>query len=164
MYKTQRERVNIIKKVVPISLPYEMVFQLLAVTLFGCVLFACNVSAMPDLDWTPIVSTTLGKVQGNVLVTRLNLAFYAFRGIRYGKAPVGDLRFKAPLPAEPWANVFNATHDGPMCMQFLYNNDYSQCSEDCLRLNVYTHNVSDTNDLIEMLINSSLLYRSQSSV
>lgn len=95
-----------------------------------------------DNEWKPIVLTTSGQVQGNVINTRLDRSFYAFRGIRYGKAPVGDLRFKAPVPAESWSEVFDAKNDGPMCIQYRANNDYSDTSEDCLRLNVYTHNVS----------------------
>lgn len=106
-----------------------------------CVLLSCNVNGITDLDWKPIVSTTLGRVQGSVMSSRLGRPFYAFRGIRYGKPPVGALRFRAPVPAEPWSDVFDATQDGPRCVQYRANNDYSVVSEDCLRLNVYSHNV-----------------------
>lgn len=98
--------------------------------------------AVPDIDGNPIVSTTLGQIQGSVMNSRLDRRFYAFRGIRYGKAPVGELRFKAPEPVDPWTTVFDATDDGPMCVQYR-DDDYSDVSEDCLRLNVYSHSVSE---------------------
>lgn len=76
------------------------------------------------------------------MTSRLGAPFYAFRGIRYGKAPIGERRFRAPDAVDSWGDaVFDATDDGPMCVQ--WREDYADVSEDCLRLNVYTHNVSD---------------------
>lgn len=46
---------------------------------------------------------------------------------------------KAPEPIGRWGGVFDATDDGPMCPQ--PTKDETDVSEDCLRLNVYTHNV-----------------------
>lgn len=41
------------------------------------------------------VNTDLGDIRGSVLKTLLqDRPYYAFRGIRYAKAPVGELRFK----------------------------------------------------------------------
>jgi Carboxylesterase family len=41
-----------------------------------------------------VVDTDLGRIQGSVLTTLMEKQFYAFRGIRYGKAPVEELRFQ----------------------------------------------------------------------
>eukprot|EP01048_Picozoa_sp_COSAG05_P035576 COSAG05_NODE_15543_length_367_cov_0.626866_1_plen_104_part_01 len=42
----------------------------------------------------------------------------AFLGIPYAKAPVGRLRWSAPVPADPWpGEVFDARAPGPSCMQ-----------------------------------------------
>jgi Carboxylesterase family len=41
-----------------------------------------------------VVETDLGRIQGTILVSLLEKQFYAFRGIRYGKAPVEELRFQ----------------------------------------------------------------------
>lgn len=46
------------------------------------------------IEETPIVTTSAGRVKGRVLETRLGDKFYAFRGIRYAKPPVGLLRFQ----------------------------------------------------------------------
>ncbi len=50
-----------------------------------------------DLYEEPVVLTGLGHVRGSVLRSRLGELFYAFRGIRYAKAPVNDLRFKVSI-------------------------------------------------------------------
>ncbi|XP_063699252.1 juvenile hormone esterase-like [Culicoides brevitarsis] len=82
-----------------------------------------------------IINTNLGSVRGKELRTWKNSQFYGFRGIRYGKPPVDDLRFKPPVPVEPWNETFDATEDGPMCPQ--PNKTREEYSEDCLRLNIY---------------------------
>lgn len=47
-----------------------------------------------SIEETPVVATTAGRVKGNVLISRLGDRFYAFRGIRYAKPPIGSLRFQ----------------------------------------------------------------------
>lgn len=42
----------------------------------------------------PIVTTPLGQIKGTVMTSRLGKPIYSFRGIRYAKAPVNELRFK----------------------------------------------------------------------
>lgn len=43
----------------------------------------------------PLVTLTDGsQVRGLVLKSRLKNNFYAFRAIRYGESPIGELRFK----------------------------------------------------------------------
>ncbi|XP_001659467.2 venom carboxylesterase-6 [Aedes aegypti] len=84
----------------------------------------------------PIVHTGLGSIRGTILESRLGRKFYAFRGIRYANAPVGNLRFQAPQPVDAWNGTLDATEDGPMCPQPALNR--SDVSEDCLRLNVYS--------------------------
>ncbi|KXJ73122.1 hypothetical protein RP20_CCG016470 [Aedes albopictus] len=84
----------------------------------------------------PIVHTGLGNIRGTILESRLGRKFYAFRGIRYANAPVGQLRFQPPQPVDAWNGTLDATEDGPMCPQPAL--DQSDVSEDCLKLNVYS--------------------------
>jgi para-nitrobenzyl esterase len=56
----------------------------------------------------PVVQTTTGAVQG---VWRGGSA--AFLGIPFAEAPVGELRFAAPVPAHPWDGVRDASLPGP---------------------------------------------------
>lgn len=60
------------------------------------VLISSN-SVLSSRDTHPVVITHLGKIQGNILKSRLNQSFYAFRGIRYGKAPLNELRFQVRI-------------------------------------------------------------------
>ena len=41
----------------------------------------------------------------------------SFLGIPFAKPPVGDLRFKHPIPADPWEGIFNATEKPHTCWQ-----------------------------------------------
>ncbi|KAF5277165.1 hypothetical protein FQR65_LT03871 [Abscondita terminalis] len=82
----------------------------------------------------PIVITAKGKIRGTIIKSLLEKDIYSFRGIRYAKAPVGELRFQPPVPIDSWNDVYNATKDGPACPQ----PGKMLKSEDCLFLNVYT--------------------------
>jgi para-nitrobenzyl esterase len=59
-----------------------------------------------------------------------------FKNIPFAQAPTGNLRWKEPVPAEPWAGIRDATVFGPACYQSGHLNATS--SEDCLQLNVWT--------------------------
>ncbi len=66
-----------------------------------------------------------------------------FKGIPFGQAPVGDLRWREPQPVKDWTGVRNADQFGPRCMQrtgptadYWFRGD--GMSEDCLYLNVWT--------------------------
>jgi para-nitrobenzyl esterase len=66
----------------------------------------------------------------------------AFLGIPYAPPPIGDLRWKPPMPAASWEGVRKATEFGSRCLQ---NNVFGDmvfrdaaASEDCLTLNVWT--------------------------
>lgn len=68
-----------------------------------------------------------------------NPAISGFLGIPYAKPPVGELRYAAPQPAEPWEGERACTEFGPSCIQsFRPGGKTYQISEDCLYLNVYT--------------------------
>ncbi|GAA3048569.1 carboxylesterase family protein [Streptomyces roseofulvus] len=57
----------------------------------------------------PLVTTTRGPVRGE----RRADGTYRFLGIPYAKPPVGELRFAAPEPPEPWTEPLDATAYGP---------------------------------------------------
>lgn len=94
-----------------------------------------------------IAETTSGRVQGTE-----EHGVCVFRGIPFAAPPVGDLRFKAPQPAEPWQGVRDASSFGPISLQapnemlesLLPVADPPQPqSEDCLYLNVWTPGLDD---------------------
>ncbi|MEU3610603.1 carboxylesterase family protein [Streptomyces sp. NPDC035033] len=57
----------------------------------------------------PLVTTARGPVRGE----RRADGTYRFLGIPYGRPPVGELRFAAPVPPEPWTEPLDATAYGP---------------------------------------------------
>ncbi|CAH2074946.1 unnamed protein product, partial [Iphiclides podalirius] len=87
----------------------------------------------------PIVTVKEGKLRGTVATSVDGSKYYSFKGIPYARAPFGELRFRAPLPQQPWKGVRDATEHGPVCTQYdLSVSQLVEGSEDCLFVNVYT--------------------------
>ncbi|CAH2074949.1 unnamed protein product, partial [Iphiclides podalirius] len=87
----------------------------------------------------PVVTVKQGRLLGAKKKLYNGTPYYSFKGIPYAKPPIGKLRFKAPLPPEPWQGIYEATEHGPVCPQVDMNTgQYVEGSEDCLFLNVYT--------------------------
>ncbi|XP_020813844.1 uncharacterized protein LOC110188456 [Drosophila serrata] len=85
-----------------------------------------------------VLDTKYGLVQGLQRKTLYDEELYfAFEGIPYAKPPVGELRFKAPQPPEPWQGVLNCTTYRSKPLQRNMVLGIVEGSEDCLHLNVY---------------------------
>ncbi|XP_071165474.1 fatty acyl-CoA hydrolase precursor, medium chain-like [Mytilus edulis] len=86
--------------------------------------------------------------------TGMNL--HEFRGIPFGKPPVGPLRFKKPEPVDKWTDVLDATEFGAGCPQTVseYTPDFAprKMSEDCLFLNVYVPGSLDENRKLSVMV------------
>ena len=82
----------------------------------------------------PIVAVTGGQIRG-LLMARGGAEF---KGVPFAKAPVGDLRWREPLPALPWTGVRDATTFGAPCPQNAANRPMDGSQEDCLFLNLWT--------------------------
>jgi para-nitrobenzyl esterase len=80
----------------------------------------------------PIVSISTGPLRGGLTADGVAV----FKNIPFAQPPVGDLRWREPLPAKAWTEVRDATAFGPMCNQS--GNKQLPHSEDCLQLNVWT--------------------------
>ncbi|RNL53398.1 carboxylesterase/lipase family protein [Pedobacter jejuensis] len=84
------------------------------------------------------VKISNGIVEG----TSENAGITTFKGIPFAKAPIGNLRWKAPEPVNNWTNVLKADKFGNNAMQKKPFGDMgfrsSGMGEDCLYLNVWT--------------------------
>jgi para-nitrobenzyl esterase len=82
------------------------------------------------------------KIQAGIVEGKTEGDIRAFLGIPYAAPPVGDLRWKPPVPVAHWNGVRKATEFGPRPMQPTVYKDMvfrdPGCSEDCLSLNVWT--------------------------
>ena len=67
-----------------------------------------------------------------------------FKGIPFAKPPVGALRWKAPVEAPASAATFEARAFGPHPLQIQSNPEVNEANadEDCLKLNVWTKDLS----------------------
>ena len=85
-------------------------------------------SAQPD----PVVAVSAGQLRGSLTPDGAAV----FKNIPFAQPPVGDLRWREPLPEKAWIGVRDATAFGPMCHQS--GNQQLPHSEDCLQLNIWT--------------------------
>lgn len=91
------------------------------------------------------VRTKYGPVSGKQVSAA---GVFAFKGIPFASPPVGDLRWREPMPPVPWTETKMADQFGPSPMQakptpfMVYTPEFlipeSPISEDCLYLNVWT--------------------------
>jgi para-nitrobenzyl esterase len=80
-----------------------------------------------------------------------------YKGIPFAAPPVGDLRWKPPLPPVNWQGVRRATEFGNSCPQppypsnGLFAGTTARMSEDCLYLNIWTPAMSSDDRLPVMV-------------
>ncbi len=95
-----------------------------------------------------IVETTSGPVSGIK-----EDGVYRYLGIPYAAPPIGDRRWKPPVPPQPWKMIRPAIRFGPACCQSMLSLDPSieEVSEDCLYLNVWTPSIKPSDSLPVMV-------------
>lgn len=94
------------------------------------------------------VTTANGIIEGEYDV---RTKIQSFKGVPFAQPPVGDLRWKAPLPTANWTGVKQTKKFGPRAVQPPIFGDMGFRSdgmnEDCLYLNVWTPAKSATEKL-----------------
>lgn len=108
----------------------------------GCFIGISPIYAATGID---TVQTEAGLVSG---IKNQAEEITIFKGIPFAAPPVGELRWKAPQPTEPWSGVRAADAFGPSPMQgepapfSMWSEEFlipkEPIDEDCLYLNVWT--------------------------
>lgn len=93
---------------------------------------------------TKVIETRYGRIRG---VQKDNYTVY--KGVPFAKPPVGELRWRAPQPLDPWKGVLEADHFPAKAIQGEQNEGFYgkefycmdefqvPISEDCLYLNIW---------------------------
>lgn len=63
-----------------------------------------------------VVQTSSGPIRGRSVKVEGH-EVHVFTGVPFAKPPVENLRFRKPVPAEPWHGVFDASRLPPTCVQ-----------------------------------------------
>lgn len=90
------------------------------------------------------VRVKLGEIVGKIETPLDGIRLNVFRGIPYAKPPIGELRFRRPVPIESWTEPIEAFGFGASCVQNLSIFGIGEAlinkeiSEDCLFLNVWS--------------------------
>ena len=120
---------------------YSTVFFLLAILIQTA--FAQDKEAFPVQ-----LRIEQGIIEGNY---NTHDGIQTYFGVPFAKPPLGDLRWKAPQPADPWEGVRETKVFGPRPMQTMVFGDMKSrsagVSEDCLYLNVWTPATRNTKGL-----------------
>ena len=95
------------------------------------------------LIWSAAFAQTVTVTGGKIHGAMLEKGGAVFRGIPFAAPPVGDLRWREPMPVKPWSGVREAALFGPACTQkpgggVPREQATETSSEDCLYLNVWT--------------------------
>jgi len=89
------------------------------------------------------VETKLGSVKGTVIAFN-EYKLNEFQGIPYAEPPIGSNRFGKPKPITKWNQTIDATHAKNICWQSSTATQKYNQSEDCLVLNIWSQNKTDT--------------------
>ncbi|XP_049299503.1 esterase B1-like [Anopheles funestus] len=111
-----------------------------------------NVSTGSDAEkHMPIARICVQVQQGSIYGVRDRLPngqnYYYFKGVPYAKAPVGQLRFKSPLPLEKFSvSYLDCTRERSNCLGLDVLTKEISGSEDGLFLNIYTPKLGKRDD------------------
>ncbi|XP_030380518.1 cholinesterase 1 [Scaptodrosophila lebanonensis] len=106
--------------------------------LIFCYIF-CALTVLETCADLDICLTDGSCLRGTLMPGYQKGEFEAFMGIPYAQPPIGDLRFRNPVPATAWKQTLDASSPKDPCIQknFFLKDWPVYGSEDCLYLNVY---------------------------
>ncbi|CRK97482.1 CLUMA_CG010871, isoform A [Clunio marinus] len=99
----------------------------------------------------PTIRIQQGLIRGEIEFYDIFRSHISYKGIPYGQAPVGELRWRAPKPAQGWNGIRSGSLFGPNCPQIgspiIGTRQMFVTHEDCLYINVFTPNERNLRNL-----------------
>lgn len=98
------------------------------------------VAVIPGNIQSQSTASTLRRVEGGELRGSAEHGILRFLGIPYAAPPVGQLRWRDPVPVQSWVGVRDATRPAPTCPHrepYPEDAPAAPMAEDCLYLNVW---------------------------
>ncbi|XP_050094048.1 uncharacterized protein LOC126576786 [Anopheles aquasalis] len=94
---------------------------------------------LPPFAEDPVVELGPGQIVGRKKVLPNGTEYYSYQGVPYAHPPVGELRFKPPVPLEKFTEEpLQCGEERGICLATFYLPPSAPGTEDCLYLNVYT--------------------------
>lgn len=127
--------------------------KIIFILFFSLILVGCTVNHEGKKDTEEFIQSSQDYVQGITQETSYGKVrgyenkennTLVWKGIPYAKAPLNELRWKAPEDPESYSETFDATKSGNVCIQSSAEGTIG--SEDCLNLDIYRPN-TDEEDL-----------------
>ena len=105
---------------------------------------------------TSDIGVEVATASGTLAGQRLANGLHVYKGIPYAAAPVGDLRWRAPMPASTWEGTRDATAFSRVCPQpsglaAMTQEALPETDEDCLFLNIWTP-AKTTGDALPVMV------------
>ncbi|CEF62043.1 Carboxylesterase, type B domain-containing protein [Strongyloides ratti] len=101
----------------------------------------------------PIIQTNYGLVEGKTYQTKEGFISNIFLGIPFASPPVGELRFKKPIPPSKWDGILLAKkYKSRSIQKDIYIEPITitnKKNEDCLYLNIVTPDLSNKSNNIK---------------
>lgn len=104
-----------------------------------CLFFLHSVNSFLVPDGLQLVNTQYGEIRGHLSSVQFDGRQYqvkSFLGIPYAEPPIGNFRFRKPVPKVKIPTPFQAFNYGPNCPGGNWDQQAPH-SEDCLYLNVF---------------------------
>jgi para-nitrobenzyl esterase len=105
----------------------------------SCALIIIAIVFATFMSFERVACADPAKTEGGLVQGTVEAGLSLYRGIPYAAPPLGDLRWRAPQPAQKWDGIKAASEFGRACIQSNpAMTGLPAPSEDCLYLNIWT--------------------------